>query len=68
MNAKIAEWTYDVGTLSFTLRPTQELEPTFLITAFEKIGLFSNVTATRSGQEGLIRVRMDVQPRAPKRA
>lgn len=68
MNAKIAEWTYDVGTLSFTLRPTQELEPTFLITAFEKIGLFTNVTATRTGQEGLLRVRMDVQPRLPKRA
>jgi len=66
LNAKIPEWTYDVGSLSFSLRPTQEIDPTFLITAFEKAGVFSNVTATRAGQDGLIRVRMDVLPKSKK--
>ncbi len=63
MNVKIPEWTYDVGTLSFALRPSTEVDATVLITMFEKSGSFANVTASRGGQEGQIRMRMDVLPK-----
>ena len=66
LGAKIPEWTYDVGTLSFTLRSDRDIDPTFLITAFEKSGTFANVTASRAGQDGLLHVRMDVIPRPKK--
>ena len=70
LNVKIPEWTYDVGTLSFILRPNQDIDATALITAFEKSGAFANVTASRAGQgggqEGQIRVRMDVLPKPIK--
>ena len=68
LNVKISEWTYDVGTLSFTLRAEHNIDTTFLITAFEKSGAFTNVTATRVGQEGQVRMHMDVLPRQPKTA
>lgn len=60
---RIVEWTYDVGTLSFILRSSGDIDATALITAFEKSGTFSNVTAARIGQEGQVRARMDVLPR-----
>jgi hypothetical protein len=63
LNVKIPEWTYDVGTLSFTLRAERDIDATLLITAFEKSGAFTNVTASRVGQEGQLRVRMDVLPK-----
>ncbi len=69
MNVKVVEWTYDVGALSFTLRPDAELDATFLITAFEKSGFFANVTASRVGQfgrEGQIRANMNVLPKPAK--
>jgi 5-methylcytosine-specific restriction endonuclease McrA len=68
LNVKIPEWTYDVGALSFSLRADQNIDATFLITAFEKSGAFTNVTATRVGQEGLVRMNMDVVPRQGKKA
>ena len=68
LDVKIPEWTYDVGTLSFTLRAEHNIDATFLITAFEKSGAFTNVTATRVGQEGQVRMHMDVLPRQPKTA
>jgi hypothetical protein len=63
LNIKIAEWTYDVGTLSMTLRSQNELDPTHLITTFEKSGAFTNVSASRLAQDGFVRVRMDVLPK-----
>ncbi len=68
LNVKIPEWTYDIGTLSLTLRSEKEsdLDPTFLITTFEKSGAFTNVSASRLPQEGLVRVRMDVLPKQTK--
>ncbi len=68
LNVKIPEWTYDVGTLSFTLRAEKNIDATFLITAFEKSGAFTNVTATRVGQDGQVRMHMDVLPRQTKTA
>ena len=68
LGVKIPEWTYDVGTLSFTLRTPRDIDPTFLITAFERSGAFTNVTAARVGQDSQIRVRMDVLPRQLKAA
>jgi hypothetical protein len=65
---KISEWSYDVGSLSFTLRANREIDATGIITAFERNGAFTNVSATRIGQEGLLRVRMDVMPKHMKTA
>ncbi|MBY0510761.1 MAG: hypothetical protein K2P94_11510 [Rhodospirillaceae bacterium] len=67
-SVKIPEWTYDVGTLSFTLRGDQGVDATSVITAFEKSGVFTNVSATRFGQEGQLRVRMDVLPKQTRTA
>ncbi len=66
LNIKIPEWTYDVGTLSLTLRSDNDLDPTFLITTFEKSGAFTNVTSSRLPQDGMVRVRMDVLPKQIK--
>ncbi len=72
LNVKILEWTYDVGALSFTLRPEREIDATFLITAFERSGAFANVTAARAGDVGQtgqasqIRVRLDILPKQIK--
>jgi len=68
LNVKIPEWTYDVGSLSITLRPQKDVDPSFLITTFEKVGFFANVTASRVGQDGHIRMRMDVLPKPTKTA
>ncbi len=68
LSIKIPEWTYDVGTLSFTLRADHNIDATAVITAFEKSGIFTNVSTTRFGQEGSLRVRMDVQPKQLKTA
>jgi len=68
MNVKIPEWTYDVGQLSFTMRSDREMDPTFFITAFERSGVFANVTATRTGQDGQMRMRMDVLPKPTRTA
>ncbi len=62
-NVKLVEWTYDVGTLSFTLHSDKDIDATALITAFEKSGAFRNVTAARVGQEGQVRARMEVLPK-----
>jgi hypothetical protein len=68
MNIKIPEWTYDFGQLSFTMRSDREMDPTFFITAFERSGFFANVTATRTGQDGHMRMRMDVLPKPTRTA
>jgi hypothetical protein len=68
LSVKIPEWTYDVGTLSFTLRGDKDIDATAVITAFEKSGVFTNVSTTRFGQEGQLRVRMDVLPKQMKTA
>lgn len=66
LSVKIPEWTYDVGTLSFTLRSDHDIDATEVITAFEKTNVFTHVAATRFGQEGQLRVRMDVLPKQTK--
>ena len=68
LNVKLLEWTYDVGSLSFTLRSERDIEATVLITSFEKSGAFANVAASRSGQDRQMTVRMDVLPKQPKAA
>ncbi len=67
LKVRITEWTYDVGQLAFTFKSEQSVDPTFLITAFEKNGSFTNVTASRV-QDNQLRVRMDVIPRQSKPA
>ena len=66
LNVKLLEWTYDVGSLSFTLRSERDIEATVIITSFEKSGAFANVSASRSGQERQLTMRMDVLPKQPK--
>lgn len=68
LGVKVPEWTYDVGQLAFSLRTEREIDATYLITAFEKSGMFANVTASRNGQDGMMRMRMDVLPRHTKTA
>jgi hypothetical protein len=62
LNVRILEWNYDAGTLSFTINADHEIDATSLIVAFEKSGIFSNVAASRVGQERQIRAHMDVIP------
>lgn len=68
LNVKILEWNYDVGSLSFTVRSERDIEATVVITAFEKSGAFSNVAASRGGQDRQMTMRMDVLPKQTKTA
>ena len=58
----IVEWVYDNGTLELLLDSSSSLDSTFFIEAFEREGLFSDVSGTSGVQQQSLRLSMQVEP------
>ncbi len=54
----LLSWEYDSGDLEFGLDLTSDLDPRIFIKAFEDDNLFSNVSASTSGQTLIVRMKI----------